>query len=60
MFRRYETTNIYVPTIVSYDEGDSDVRSVAYQDALDKCSDSVQSSTLQIMRSGLDDGLSTV
>ena len=49
MFRHYETTNISVPTIVSHDEEDSEVRSVAYQDALDKCPDSVQSSTLQII-----------
>ena len=48
MFRHYETTNIRVPTIVSHDEGDSDVRSVAYQNSLDKCRDSVESSTLQI------------
>ena len=49
MFRHYETTNISVPTIVNHDEGDSEVRSVAYQDALDKCSDSVESSTLRII-----------
>ena len=48
MFCHYETTNISVPTIVSHGEDDSGVRCVAYQDGLDKCSDSVQSSTLQV------------
>ena len=43
-----QKANLCVPTIVSRDEGDSDMRSVAYQDTCSKCSNSVESSTLKI------------